>query len=210
MPAETDDWQIEFPVILVPDVFAHLSLQFERQLAVKQAGERPRAGRNNNRGIGKLSAWKNRLRPFSLGEPAGIDGQGVILGVDDTGEPPQQAGNQHDQRVVFCHNHLDRMMGVAFTAGLGFNPQACGFSFLRSMELNACRPIPNSKWSGSNPMETAWVISHRSQIVPKDFDLSPNFEIIKYNILGLGRFNYQWIWANKQEAFNEDLHPVVD
>ena len=28
---------------------------------------------------------------------------------------------------------------------------------------------------------------HYSQIVPRDFDLRPNFEIVKYNIIGLGQ-----------------------
>jgi len=38
---------------------------------------------------------------------------------------------------------------------------------------------------------------HYSQIVPRDFDLSPNFEIIKYNIIGIGRFEYKSIWADQ-------------
>lgn len=49
-----------------------------------------------------------------------------------------------------------------------------------------------------------------SQIVPKDFDLSPNFEIVKYNIIGLGTFNYQSIWAEKIPTFHWDysLPPI--
>lgn len=42
--------------------------------------------------------------------------------------------------------------------------------------------------------------AHYSQIVPRDFDLSPNFEIVKYNIIGVGEFNYQSIWAEKQDV----------
>ena len=41
------------------------------------------------------------------------------------------------------------------------------------------------------------IMRHYSQIVPRDFDLSPNFEIVKYNIIGLGRFVYKSIWANE-------------
>jgi len=38
---------------------------------------------------------------------------------------------------------------------------------------------------------------HFSQIVPRDFDLSPNFEIVKYNIIRLGEFDYKSIWAER-------------
>jgi hypothetical protein len=38
---------------------------------------------------------------------------------------------------------------------------------------------------------------HYSQITPKDFDLSPNFEIIKYNIIGNAQFNYKSLWVDQ-------------
>ena len=63
--------------------------------------------------------------------------------------------------------------------------------------------LPASDTQGhmaSAPYGSRLVMRHHSQIVPKDFDLSPNFEIVKYNIVGLGRFNYKSIWAGKQEA----------
>ncbi len=41
------------------------------------------------------------------------------------------------------------------------------------------------------------IMRHYSQIVPRDFDLSPNFEIVKYNIIGLGSFEYKSIWADE-------------
>lgn len=48
----------------------------------------------------------------------------------------------------------------------------------------------------NNPYGSKLIMRHYSQIVPRDFDLSPNFEIIKYNIIGLGgSFNYKSIWA---------------
>lgn len=49
-----------------------------------------------------------------------------------------------------------------------------------------------------DPYGSRLIMRHYSQIVPRDFDLSPNFEIIKYNIIGLGAFDYQSIWAEKR------------
>ncbi|MBR9987894.1 MAG: hypothetical protein KFF68_18470 [Desulfosarcina sp.] len=34
-----------------------------------------------------------------------------------------------------------------------------------------------------NPYGSRLIMRHYSQIVPRDFDLSPNFEIVKYNII---------------------------
>jgi hypothetical protein len=47
----------------------------------------------------------------------------------------------------------------------------------------------------SDPYGSKLIMRHYSQIVPRDFDLSPNFEIVKYNIIGLGHFEYKSIWA---------------
>jgi hypothetical protein len=49
--------------------------------------------------------------------------------------------------------------------------------------------------ASKNPYGSALVMRHYSQIVPRDFDLSPNFEIIKYNIIGMGDFDYRAIWG---------------
>ena len=49
----------------------------------------------------------------------------------------------------------------------------------------------------NDPYGSKLIMRHYSQIVPRDFDLSPTFEIVKYNIIGLGRFNYRAIWAEK-------------
>lgn len=49
----------------------------------------------------------------------------------------------------------------------------------------------------NDPYGSKLIMRHYSQIVPRDFDLSPNFEIVKYNIIGLGGFNYQSIWAKE-------------
>jgi len=42
-----------------------------------------------------------------------------------------------------------------------------------------------------NPYGAKLVMRHYSQVLPRDFDLSPNFEIIKFNIIEVGKFNYK-------------------
>ena len=39
----------------------------------------------------------------------------------------------------------------------------------------------------------------QSQILPRDFDLSPNFEIIKFNIIKNKKFNYRNLLWEKEE-----------
>ena len=48
-----------------------------------------------------------------------------------------------------------------------------------------------------DPYGAKLVMRHFSQIVPRDFDVSPNFEVIKYNIIRSGRFDYKSIWAGR-------------
>ena len=46
-----------------------------------------------------------------------------------------------------------------------------------------------------NPFGSELIMRHFSQIMPRDFDLSPNFQIIKFNIIETGKFDYrslQW------------------
>jgi hypothetical protein len=54
----------------------------------------------------------------------------------------------------------------------------------------------------SDPYGSKLIMRHYSQIIPRDFDLSPNFEIVKYNIIGLGTFDYQSIWAENYQDNN--------
>jgi len=49
----------------------------------------------------------------------------------------------------------------------------------------------------NEPYGSKLIMRHFSQIIPRDFDLSPNFEIVKFNIIGSGGFDYQNIWADK-------------
>lgn len=55
----------------------------------------------------------------------------------------------------------------------------------------------------NDPYGSKLIMRHFSQIVPRDFDLSPNFEIVKYNIIGLGNFDYKSIWANKENRTHQ-------
>jgi len=51
---------------------------------------------------------------------------------------------------------------------------------------------------------------HPSLLTPRDFDLSPYFEIIKFNVVASGTFDYQRIqWADPDalEAGSEEDHP---
>ena len=46
-----------------------------------------------------------------------------------------------------------------------------------------------------NPYGASLIMRHYSQIVPKHFDISPNFQIIKFNIIEGGVFDYKKLWA---------------
>jgi hypothetical protein len=52
-------------------------------------------------------------------------------------------------------------------------------------------------YDDNNPYGGGLIMRHYSQITPKDFDLSPNFEIIKYNIVGNPRFDYKSLWVDQ-------------
>jgi hypothetical protein len=52
-------------------------------------------------------------------------------------------------------------------------------------------------YDDTNPYGGGLIMRHYTQITPGDFDLSPNFEIIKYNILGNVTFDYKSLWVEK-------------
>ena len=61
-------------------------------------------------------------------------------------------------------------------------------------------PLPTDKRAGIfNPYGARLLMRHYSQILPRDFDLSPNFEIIKFNILGRV-FDYKALWQEKLQS----------
>ncbi len=60
------------------------------------------------------------------------------------------------------------------------------------------QPLEQSKeLKENNPYGGGLAMRHYTQIMPRDFDLSPNFEIIKYNIIGTGRFDYKSLWIDR-------------
>lgn len=55
--------------------------------------------------------------------------------------------------------------------------------------------------SRDNPYGARLQMRHFSQILPRDFDLSPNFDIIKFNIIKTGSFDYKRLeWENAAAA----------
>lgn len=48
-----------------------------------------------------------------------------------------------------------------------------------------------------NPYGGCLKMKHYTQISPRDFDLSPNFDVIKYNLNGLKTFRYKSLWVDK-------------
>ncbi len=57
-------------------------------------------------------------------------------------------------------------------------------------------PGENDAFNADNLYGGGLIMRHYSQITPKDFDLSPNFEIIKYNIDGSVPFDYASLWVD--------------
>jgi len=49
---------------------------------------------------------------------------------------------------------------------------------------------------GDNPYGSKLIMRHCSQILLRDFDINPNFEVIKFNIIGDKRFDYKVLWAD--------------
>jgi hypothetical protein len=60
--------------------------------------------------------------------------------------------------------------------------------------------LPQTKvdaFNANNPYGGGLIMRHYTQITPKDFDLSPNFEVIKYNIIGTTQFDYKSLWIDR-------------
>jgi hypothetical protein len=55
---------------------------------------------------------------------------------------------------------------------------------------------PAKPASEDNPYGSRLIMRHYSQILPRDFDISPNFEVIKFNIIGDRSFDYRSLWAD--------------
>ncbi len=50
---------------------------------------------------------------------------------------------------------------------------------------------PDEKLLEATPYDYPLTMRHYSQILPRDFDLSPNFQVIKFNIIEEGQFDYK-------------------
>jgi hypothetical protein len=62
--------------------------------------------------------------------------------------------------------------------------------------IPALGPIPSqASTHHNNPYGASLIMRHYSQIMPKHFDISPNFQIIKFNIIEGGEFNYKALWS---------------
>ena len=60
------------------------------------------------------------------------------------------------------------------------------------------QPSPQTDaFNENNPYGGGLIMRHYTQITPKDFDLSPNFEVIKYNIIGNTEFGYKSLWVDR-------------
>jgi hypothetical protein len=60
--------------------------------------------------------------------------------------------------------------------------------------LQKLQPAKSALWD--NSYGSRLIMRHYSQILPRDFDISPNFEVIKFNIIGDRSFDYRSLWAD--------------
>ena len=62
-----------------------------------------------------------------------------------------------------------------------------------------------------NPYGASLIMRHYSQIMPMHFDISPNFQIIKFNIIEGGEFNYKTLWAQTNyETRHSKVEPTTE
>jgi len=61
---------------------------------------------------------------------------------------------------------------------------------------------------GDNPYGSRLIMRHYSQILPRDFDINPNFEVIKFNIIGDRNFDYKSLWAEDGSEENRYIGNV--
>jgi hypothetical protein len=70
-------------------------------------------------------------------------------------------------------------------------------------------PESNGNELQRNPYGSKLIMRHFSQIMPRDFDLSPNFEIIKFNIIKSEHFDYKSLWANNDSHKDQSSQPCT-
>jgi hypothetical protein len=78
--------------------------------------------------------------------------------------------------------------------------------------IPALGPIPmDASNQKRNPYGASLIMRHYSQIMPKHFDISPNFQIIKFNIIEGGVFDYKTIWAQTiYDSRHLSVDPTID
>ncbi len=60
---------------------------------------------------------------------------------------------------------------------------------------------PDEKLLEATPYDYLLTMRHYTQILPRDFDLSPNFQVIKFNIIEEGEFDYKHLnWKTISQA----------
>lgn len=70
--------------------------------------------------------------------------------------------------------------------------QSVGYPIIPALQPQRSQKAPPP----DNPYGSKLIMRHYSQVLPRDFDISPNFEIIKYNIVGSEKFDYKSLWLN--------------
>jgi hypothetical protein len=116
-------------------------------------------------------------------------------------------GKKYDQRniidiaLMLLPPWLNPFKKRSITACLGHCNEyevICSGMIARAFQLVGYPIIPilnpsesERKQLRKNPYGAKLLMRHYSQIMPRDFDLSPNFEIIKFNIIKNGRFDYR-------------------
>lgn len=74
---------------------------------------------------------------------------------------------------------------------------AQAFQSVKYPIVPAMLPRSHGAYDENNPYGAGLIMRHYTHITPGDFDLSPNFEIIKYNILGNITFDYKSLWVEQ-------------
>jgi hypothetical protein len=80
--------------------------------------------------------------------------------------------------------------------------QRVGYPVVPALDPDRSKPTDRL----SNPYGAKLIMRHYSQIMPKHFDISPNFQIIKFNIVEGGEFNYKTLWS---QTLFDPLNPTT-
>lgn len=89
-------------------------------------------------------------------------------------------GNCNDYQVI-CSG----MIAQAF--------QSVGYPIVPAVLARSQKDV----FDENNPYGGGLIMRHYTQIAPRDFDLSPNFDVIKFNIIGTERFDYKSLWIDR-------------